>query len=251
MAAGPQDGESRPRLERKTEMRLRATVQLRNDHMLSARAKKGLTQANVASMAGVSQGLISCLERLIFPMSYRYEEALLIADVLEIEPELVMPERMVGWKGQTKFMTVAEVPIEKLLAYKNTVESHYLLNSPDEAIEGKDDLVRVKMMIGRLPERLRLIINLRYGLDQELGGPYSQSEVAERLETSSNLVSLNEQKALRLLQSMAGNDLLMEHINAVSLDKIEDEVSLDEMACGELLLTEISAKPLKKLKVKK
>jgi RNA polymerase sigma factor (sigma-70 family) len=222
--------------------------------MLSARAEKGFTQPDVASMAGVSVNLISCLERLIFPASYRYEEAISIADILEISPEHIMPEKMIGWKGPTKFMTVAEVPLEVLLEYKERAESHYLLSSPDEAIEEKDDFARVKSMVARLPERYKLIINLRYGFDKELGGPYTDEEIGKRLHMTAANVSYYAQKAIGELQDMAGNDLIMSNINAVSLDKIEEEEeeddNLDEMACGKVLMNEITAKPLEKVERK-
>lgn len=214
--------------------------------MVTARAKKGFTQADVANMAGVSVNFISCLERLSYPTSYRYNDALVIAEILEIKIEQVLPEKMTGWKGQTKFSTVAEMPVERLLAYKDRAQKHYLLKSPDEAIEKKDDLARVKALVDRLPERKRVIITLRYGLNQELGGPYTTNEIAERLGISGALVSCLSQSAIRLLQEMAGNSLLMRHINAVSLDKIEDEENDDEIECGGILLNEITVKPLKK-----
>ena len=219
--------------------------------MVSARKEKGISQRKLSELTGVAQGRISELERLVFRVRYHYEEAVLIASVLDLEPEQVIPEKMVGWKGQTKFSTITEVPLERLLEYKDRAESHYLLNSPDEAIEKKDDLARVKMLVGRLSDRKKLIINLRYGLDKELGGPYTLAEIGECLGLSGARVSWEEQKAITILQKIAGSDWLMRDINAMSLDKIEDDVSLEEIACGDLLMKEISAKSLEKDKVKK
>jgi len=202
-------------------MRLRATVQLRNEYMLSARKKKGLTQADVTSLAGVSQEFISILERLNFPAVYHYEKVLLIADVLEIKPEQVMPEKMAGWKGQTKFSTVANVPIDKLLAYRDNIDRHFLLKSPDETIEDKDDLARVKALLSILSFRERAVIKLRYGLGPRVGGPYTLLEIANRLDMTRERVRVIEAKALRHLQQKASSSIIMEEINKTSLDKIE------------------------------
>jgi RNA polymerase sigma factor (sigma-70 family) len=203
------------------QIRLRATTQIRNDYMLSARKRKNLTQAELACLSGVTQALISSLERLQYPSTYRYAEALLIADVLDIKPEQVMPEDMVGWKGQTCFSCTAEVTIEKLLEYKEHTTKHFLLSSPSELLENKDDMARIKLMINSLSAREKAIIELRYGLNPKKGGPYTLKDIAKIFSVTRERVREVEAKALRKLQKLASSATFMEEINRKSIDNIE------------------------------
>jgi len=199
-------------------MRLRATIQVRNDHMLKARERLGLTQADVAGIAGVSISLIGCLERLQFPSTYRYEEALLIADALHVPVESVLPEEMVGWQGKTKFAYTEEVPIKKLLDYENRTTTHYLLESPDVAIEKSDDLARLKLLIKTLSYREREIIKLRYGLDGEFS--YTLEEVGRIFGVTREVIRQVEARAIRKLEMRAGSPSFMQKINRKSVDAI-------------------------------
>ena len=203
------------------QIRLRATTQIRNDYMLSARKRKNLTQIELSQLAGVPQHLVCSLERLQYPSTYRYEEALLIADVLDIKPEQVMPEGMVGWKGQTRFSCTANVSVEKLLEYTNHTTKHFLLSSPSELLENKDNIARIKLMLKSLTNREKEIIELRYGLCPKKGGPYTYREIAKRFSISGSRIREIEGKALRELQNRASNTEFMEEINKRSIDNIE------------------------------
>lgn len=183
-------------------LRLRATTQIRNDYMLSARKRLHLTQKSLASLSGTSIAYISSLERLQFPSGYNYNKIESIAGVLEIPLEWVMPEMLTGWKGRTKFLTTAEVKVERLLEYKERVTRHFLLPSPDKIIEKKDDISRLKQMIKEfLSVREQQIINLRYGLND--GIPLSLTKVGKEIGIKRAAVCVAEVKAVRKLEEKA------------------------------------------------
>jgi RNA polymerase sigma factor (sigma-70 family) len=193
-------------------MKLRATIQIRNEHMISARQEKGLTQLELASLSGVSCNLISCLERLQYPTKYRAEDILLIADVLGILPDEVMPEQLTGWRGKTKFAYTEDVPIDRLLEYEANVTKHYLLPSPEITAEKNESMERMRLMVEDLDERRKTVITLRYGLSAKAGGPYTLAEVARKLNVTKQMIRVLESSAIRLMERRAGFSSYMDKI---------------------------------------
>lgn len=191
-------------------MKLRATIQIRNDHMLSAREDKNLTQTDLAAFVGVSANFISQLERLQYPVKYRYENALLIAHELDIPVECVWPEELADWKGQTKFSYIAEAPTKLLLEYQHTITQHFLLPSPDEILEKQEELSFLKKLITELSYRKEEIIKLRYGLSD--GYFYTYEEVGKIFRISKEHVRQIELSAIRDLQKIAAEKSLCSKI---------------------------------------
>ena len=203
-------------------MRIRATLQLRNDIMLQARKDHGLTQTSLAQLAVVPIWLVSALERLQFPDKYRYEQARRIADVLEINVDNVLPEKMVGWKGQTKFQYTQEIPVERLLEYKDTQERHYLLPSPDEEAQYDENMARVRIMVDNLSYREREIIKLRYGLGEDRMC-YTYEEIGRIFKVERARVHQIEARAIRKLTRMAGRADVMSAVGKLALTEMENE----------------------------
>lgn len=198
-------------------MRIRATVQLRNDRLIAAREAKAWTQIEAAAQCGVAVSLFSSLERLQFPKTYRYEDALLIAQTMDIERvEDILPERMVGWDGKRKFQYVQEVPIENLLEYEDRQTKHYLLPSPEEEYEHSEELDRMTVMIDECPaltHRQRQFLKLHYGIGEKVKHPHSIKVIAERFGVSKSNVSSRIDVAVRKLQTWAGKKVFMERIS--------------------------------------
>ena len=198
-----------------TEMRIRATVTLRNDKMLSARENKGFSQIELADMVGLGVHIIGQLERLQFPKTYRYEDALLIAAELEIPVESVLPKEMVGWDGATKFSYTKEVPVERLLEYENTQTKHYLVDSPENIADKNDKITMIKSMLKYLSYREREVIRLRYGLDSG-GMCYTLEEISRMFKATRESVRLVEYKAIRKLEKYASDPQLMSEVGSES-----------------------------------
>jgi len=192
-------------------MRLRATIQIRNDHMLKAREEKKLTQADVASLAGVSTFLISRLERLDYPSNYKYEEALLIADALGILPDQVMTERMKGWRGVTKFQKIDDISVDKLLASQEINQKHLILPSPSESLENQEIFDIIKKFIKTLSYREQTIIKMRYGLEGYK--THTLKETGKLFQISIARAREIEAKAIRKLQTRVKIEYLSNYFN--------------------------------------
>jgi RNA polymerase sigma factor (sigma-70 family) len=200
-------------------MQIRATIKLRNEKMLAARTAKGWNQQEAAIMCGVPASLYASLERLVFPKTYRYEEALLIADALGLDRvEDVLPERMVGWDGETKFSYTQEIPVEQLLRFRETQQKHYVLPSPEEEAEKSEQLAHVRAMLemAHLTEREKMIVKIRFGL----GGPedphfMTYAELAKMSGLSGSRVREIEKRAIRKLERLAGSNTFMAEVTNV------------------------------------
>ena len=188
--------------------------------MLDARKHLHLSQIALASLAGVSVRIITCLEKLHYPAEYPYQKIMSIAGVLEIDPEQIMPKSLAGWRGQTKFLVTAEVSVDRLLEYQADTEKHFMLPSPDKSIEKKDDIARIKQMAKKfLTKREEQIIVLRYGLNG--GCPLTKSETARNLNVTQERIGQIEAKSIRKLQGKASSFYWMDEINRESIDHIE------------------------------
>jgi DNA-directed RNA polymerase specialized sigma subunit len=179
-------------------MQIRATVTLRNAKLIAARERMNLTQKAAALLCGVPAWLLGQLERLQFPKTYRYAEALLIADALHIDVEDILPEELVGWEGQTKLNYVEDIPVQRLLRYKDTQERHWQLPSPVESASAREDTERIVALVADCPnitETQRLIIQQRYGIGSHKP-PQTRKQVAENLKCCISTISGQECVAL-------------------------------------------------------
>jgi len=149
-------------------MRLRANITIKNDHMVSARKKKKLTQFDVVAMTGIPIHFISSLENLHYPVKYDEMQVTLLADILDLLPEQVFPIEMAAWKGITSFTTVEDVEIDKLMEYSKRQKSRFILPSPlDTAIHNEEEQLQIKkakQTVEKLPYMEKEVIQLRYGL---------------------------------------------------------------------------------------
>lgn len=196
-------------------MRIRATIQLRNDALVAARKRKGWTQKETAELCGVGLGFYQALEQLRFQKTYRLNDLYLIADTLEIDNiDDIWPEAMVGWDGQTRFEHMEEVPVARLLEYKDRQKAHYMLPSPSDEVEENEQLNRMRALIeaGLLSEKERAVLELRYGLTGK-EPPLTLGAVGRRFNRSEESVRMLEAKAIRKLQNYASNKGLMARID--------------------------------------
>jgi len=184
-------------------MRIRATVRLRNEKMLAARERLGLTQRAVAELAHCGQAAYSDLERLKFAKTMVYERAVMIANVLEIDPEDIFPVELEGWQGQTTFHASQEMTPIALMEAAKVREERFTLPAPSDTVEQQDLLEKVKECVDELPEKNRQVLVLRYGLGDK--PPMSNKEICEYLGKSKETIHMREVRAIHLVQKIAEN----------------------------------------------
>jgi RNA polymerase sigma factor (sigma-70 family) len=222
-------------------MKVRATLRLRNDALLSAREKRGLTQKATAEGSGVPIHILSGLERLqydadkyfadavrylqgegISDRSY-YEQDLVvsgargvktvvncarkIAAFLELELEEVLPS--LGGVQIRDVTKVAEVQPEQLAALCAGVGSHTkrLACNPTESAERSEGHDLLNQAIDALGERTAFVLRKRYGLGCEAA---SLREIGEEIGLCQESVRQIECKGVRDLQKPGVAHLLRE-----------------------------------------
>jgi len=193
-------------------VRIRATLKLRNDAMISAREAKGWSQGDLASACGTSIDRIVRLEKMDFSLPcpnradrdnlpirrYAFESLVAsVATALAIPTETVAPsDAVIGQAIEADCVRVAEIPMSRLLS-ANSISRKYLpMEAEIDAISAKtqvDDLLRQTP----LTFRERMVVNWMHGLNgqQEL----SLRETAKELRVTRERARQIHMKALRKL----------------------------------------------------
>ena len=120
-------------------MRLRATVKIRNDRMLSARSERSMSQGDLAKAAGVSLSYVLDFEKLKFdrrkPKPTR-QAAEKIALKLEIPVDEIYPEELENQAIEAERTAVVEVNPMALLAATESFKTRMIAMAPNEATTG-------------------------------------------------------------------------------------------------------------------
>lgn len=119
-------------------MRLKASLKIRNDTMVSARKKRHLSQRALAELAGVPAHSIMRLESLDFSSSQVIERAMKVAIVLRIPVDEIVPEDMVGMKIVTDRQEVKEIPTDLLI--QTTKEQRLMLPCFEKVVDMQEEV---------------------------------------------------------------------------------------------------------------
>lgn len=188
-------------------MRLRATARIRNDYMISARKKQGLSQKDLAKKAGVQLQDVFAFEKLDYSRTkdpdLLEDKAIKIAIALSIPVEQVLPLEMAGKKLQTDLQSIKEVPLGNLLEDPKTL----LLPAPESTELAPETLIQLSKAMEKLTFRERIIILAHFGLSTgkdrvfrfESGFRYSLEEIGKKTHLSVERVRQIERKALNKL----------------------------------------------------
>ncbi len=181
-------------------LRIRTTLLLRNDKILAARERLGLSQQALADLSGVSLEEVGAMERLQWARVRRDVEvkAQKIADVLEIPKGDVIPPETCRPLLPHKATRVDEVPLARLLSMRERL----ILPAPGEEMEAKeDDEQIVRALLSHMTYRCKAVICMRFGL--EGNPPMTRGEVARRFNLTEGRALQIEAKALSCVQGLA------------------------------------------------
>jgi RNA polymerase sigma factor (sigma-70 family) len=198
--------------EEKT-LRLRATVTLRNEKMIQARAASGLTQLDVAHFANVPYDTVKrleCLDFSVSPSELR-QRAERIAKVLKLTADDILPEPLVGAVVPSKMVTTHDVAVEHILAAVDTRERHLSLPPAEQQMIAQEVIERLKTVVKRLPLRHQEVIELRFGLGKNR--THTLDEIAHKYRISRDAVRQMEARAISKLQRPQQVNTLLEAIS--------------------------------------
>ena len=181
-------------------MRLRATTKIRNDYMITAREKQGLSQLDFAAINDIPPQTLMRLERLDYPKFIEPGILQRLSESLKLTQEQIVPSELWGKKIRTYFFKTAEIEANLLCDYTNR-EQRLISASPDMLLEDVEDRLAVVGYIDKanLSYREREIIKLRYGIGD--GYTYTLEEVGRIFKVSRERICSIEAKALRKIRA--------------------------------------------------
>jgi len=177
-------------------MKLRATLRVRNDEMIRARWRKGLSQPRLAEAAGCKPWVVMALEKLDYTSLAVTENVEKIACVLELDTESVMPLEMSGGQYIADRQVIEDVPVSRMIASQN--EMRGLLPSPVDIAEEKELKERISEILNTMNDRDREVISLRFGLND--GKEYTLEEISRACGVTKERVRQIEFKALNQIR---------------------------------------------------
>lgn len=184
-------------------MRIRAKLTLRNEHMLAARERLGISQVALADRVGVPIPIVSALEALDYSIltertrGARERQVRAIAQELGLAPELVAPEGLDGNRIASTATRVIEGEPSSLLGLSR---SAYQLASGElegsEVARGEAREILDKIL-GSLPKRDAQVLALR-----QIDG-HSLVEIAHRQRCSPERIRQIEIRAVAAARIVA------------------------------------------------
>ncbi len=182
------------------ELDLRATTFLRNDAMLSARERLGLTQSEAALKCGILKTTYMRLEKLDYPLNFNSDAVLRTAVGLGISPDDVAIQALAGVEIPNKFVKLGRVKISHLLEFVER-QRHYILPSPLDVAEKKELINNIEVHLPTLSYREREIVKLRYGLGED-GFNYTLDECSRIFKVTRECIRLVEARAIKKLKKV-------------------------------------------------
>ena len=167
--------------------------------MLEARERLGLSQPLAAELCGIPVWVYYRLESLKYPVKYMEEVILKVSSGLGIPPDDIMPVEMAGVSVPNKKVEVAEVSVNRMLAFVERGE-RLLLPSPETQAQNNDDIDLLLQFVTELPNRHQEVVLLRYGLKD--GQCYTYLEIEKSLNVKKDRIRQIEAESLRKLREI-------------------------------------------------
>lgn len=176
-------------------MKIRAELRIRNGAMILRRKKLGYSQILLAKVAGVPIQWLQRIEQLRYPDKYPEAKVNAVAEILQLEPEKIVPKELIGEKFSSKFIAFTDMAPRELAA---NMKQQYCLPGTSSVLGKEEIREKLKPILNTLTFREREIIKLRYGLGD--GNVYTLEEVGRMFLVSGTRIRQIEAKAIRKLQ---------------------------------------------------
>jgi len=179
-------------------MKIRATLTLKNNDMIAARERIGLTQYQAAELAGVGKTFYCDLERL----NYRKVDEAMCSDqcvaavaiALCLDEQQVYPDDLRGKRIISRHVRIADMPSDQLLDMSAVAAS---LPSPMDATDERDIKMIVHDALNGLDEIEKNVIEWHFGIGQD--DPLTFKECGKLLGVTGERVRKVEVSALKKL----------------------------------------------------
>lgn len=191
-------------------MEIRATTTLRHNKLIEYREHHGLSQKEMSNLCGVPFCVYQDIERLNFKRK-NIEQLMdyinFIAEYTSIPVYEILPEKLRGVTIPSRFATVKNADVNKLLDIVDRTERRLILPAPDA--EPEDILLQtyppeiINKAIETLSYRQREIIKLRFGING--GIAHTLKEVGKIFKVTCEVVRQIEARACRKLSRFLEN----------------------------------------------
>jgi RNA polymerase sigma factor (sigma-70 family) len=187
-------------------LRIRATLMLRNDAMIEARSKLGLTQFQAADFADVPSSVFIQLEKLSYTGKVenlqKYAER--IATAFEIAIDAVLPPGLKGKTIESKIVRQVTCSVHQL---ENMAQNDvkmipsptYIDNPVDTDAINSEMLDKLSQALRRLSYREREVLKLRFGLGENKGDIATCAEIGTIFGVTAARIHSIEGEAIRKL----------------------------------------------------
>lgn len=199
-------------------MRFRATLRIRNDHMIEARKKLGLSQTKLSIATGVPLNTVIGLEALRYINRNVVDHARALANFLDIQIDEVLPPELKGRSLPANIVSVKEIPSGTLLTMN--VENMLPLPVPEEYDVTPEVKGAILHALDTLTLRERKVVTLRYGIDCE---PQTYESIGKKLGVGIERIRQLESKALNKLKHPS---------RANKLSLVVENQSIHNVSCG-------------------
>jgi len=209
-------------------MLVRATLTLRNERVLSARKKLGLSQAALAEIADVNTGQVAAVECMRFS-EVSEQKIVRIAGALDLMPEDVVPPELAGKVLPTKFVSIRDISSDRILSQGNR---------EIKVLDINNSIAEWRAVIGLIcTYREAEILSLKMG-----GG--TLSKMAEKFKVSRECVRQVIGRAVRKIERRSLSTGMEYYSRAKEIMSVLESIGL---ASGPHLDAEMDAKIKKKV----
>lgn len=187
-------------------MEIRATLNLRNERMVAARERLGLSQKAAASLSGVGLFRYARLEMMNAEGSPDYldDAARKIAAVLEIKDTDVLPPELVGKSIPHRLVRNFDIDIDRLLSPGASQDAGRRALPPGDTMDRvlDQEILRKTLdwCLGKLTWREREVLKMRWGLD---GERLTLDECAKIFRMTRERIRQIEARGIRKLQNLS------------------------------------------------
>lgn len=186
---------------------VRATLTIRNDALISARERLGLTQKQAAELADVPLQALTNLEKFDFSKFVelqRYAER--ISEAFEIPISKIFADGLAGKRIDSKIVKTVQCSSRQLESLSQSGRrlsgSPLQLEAPVDPGEINRELAsRLDQVLKTLSFREREVLKLRYGIGEKDGFTYTLGETARIFKVTRERIRQVESKAIRKLQN--------------------------------------------------